>query len=214
MGTVQEGTAPRGANSAGSGGDVALVTQVVLAERQGRDRGWWDLMADQYWPDSTVRLSWYDGDGAGFVAGSRAMAERGAVALHHMSAPVVHVRGTKAYVEASTAMRFQVEADGVTGDLVSRTRLNYRLERRDDVWRILSLDAVYEYCTLTPSVPGQSIVVPPQELAGYRPSYAVLAWNIAREGRSPAPDELGDDRPEELAAFYASIWEWLDADRP
>ncbi|MGW5640883.1 transposase [Streptomyces sp. NPDC003832] len=137
--------------------------------------------------------------------------ERGAVALHHMDAPVVHVRGDRAYAEASTAMRFQVEVDGVQGDLISRTRLNYRLAKREDVWRILSLDAVYEYCTLTPSVPGQSIVVPPEELAGYRPSYAVLAWNIAREGRTPSADELGEDRPGELAAFYASIWEWLTA---
>ncbi|WP_405009475.1 nuclear transport factor 2 family protein [Kitasatospora sp. NBC_01539] len=212
MGTTDIGVGARGANPAGSGGDVALVTQVVLAERQGRDRGWWEQMAALYWPDSTVHLSWYNGDGSGFVAGSAAMARRGAVALHHMSAPVVHVRGTRAYVEASVAMRFQVEIDGVPGDLVSHTRLNYRLERRADVWGILSLDAVYEYATLTPSVPGQSIVIPPEDLTGYRSSYAVLAWNIAREGRTPGHDELGDDRPEELAAFYAAVWSWLDAE--
>ncbi|GAA3290283.1 nuclear transport factor 2 family protein [Streptomyces cinereospinus] len=198
-------------NRASGGEDASLVTQVVLSERQGRDRGWWDLMAEQYWPDSRVRLSWYDGDGAGFVTGSRAMAERGAVATHHVFAPVVHVRGAKAHAEASVAMRIQVEVGGVTGDLVCHSRLNYRLERRDDLWKILSLDAVYEYCTLTPSVPGQIIEVPPEELAGHRPSYAVLAWNIAREGRSPSTDELGDDRPEELAAFYAAIREWLNS---
>ncbi|MFE6365704.1 nuclear transport factor 2 family protein [Streptomyces sp. NPDC057806] len=211
MTTARTGTAPGGTNSLDSAADVALVTQVVLAERQGRDRGWWDLMADRYWPDSAVRLSWYDGNGAGFVAGSRAMAERGSVALHHMYAPVVHVRGARAYAEASTGLRFQVEVDGVRGELLSHTRLNYRLERRDQVWKILSLDAVYEYCTLTPSVPGQQIVVPVEELAAYRPSYALLAWNIARDGRTPGSEELGDDRPEELAAFYASVWEWLDA---
>ncbi|MEV0845958.1 nuclear transport factor 2 family protein [Streptomyces sp. NPDC049954] len=199
-----------GQNPAGSGPDIALVTHVVLAERQGRDRGWWHQMEDQFWDDSTVRLSWYEGDGAGFVAGSAAMAERGAVALHHLFAPVVHVRGARAYTELPVAMRLPVEVEGVRGDLVTHTRLNYRLERRGDIWRIRTLDAVYEYATLSPSIPGQSIRIPEEDLAQYRPSYALLAWNIAREGRSPSQNDLGDDRPEELAALYEAIWEWLN----
>ncbi len=44
--------------SRGEGSDIAVITQVVLGERQGRDRGWWDQMAAAYWLDSTVRLSW------------------------------------------------------------------------------------------------------------------------------------------------------------
>jgi SnoaL-like protein len=198
-----------GPNSPASAADIALITQVVLAERQGRDRGWWAQMESTFWPDSHVHLSWYDGDGAGFVAGSAAMAARGAAALHHIFAPVVHVRAGRAYVELPLAMRIHVSVEGVPGDLVSHTRLNYRLERRDGVWRILTLDAVYEYSTLTPSVPGQTIEIPAEELTKYRASYAVLAWNIAREGRTPGDDELGDDRPEQLAAFYAGIWVWL-----
>ncbi|MGW5640638.1 hypothetical protein ACWEWQ_38800, partial [Streptomyces sp. NPDC003832] len=55
MSTAQEQGVAHGWNSADSGADVALVTQVVLAERQGRDRGWWEQMADRYWPDSTVQ---------------------------------------------------------------------------------------------------------------------------------------------------------------
>lgn len=194
-----------------SGADVASVTNVVLLERQGRDRGWWDQMLEAYWPDSSVRLSWYDGDAAGFVAGSKAMAERGAVALHHIFAPVARIRGDRAHVEASVAMRIETEVDGVAGDLVSYTRLNYRLERRDGVWRILSLASVYEYATLTPQVPGQVIEVSVEELSKFRASYALLVWNVARQGRPVSDSELGDDRPEEVAAFYAEIREWLNA---
>jgi hypothetical protein len=201
----------RGTNAPDSGGDIAVVTQVVLNERQGRDRGWWDLMRELYWPDSRVKLSWYDGPGAGFIDGSAAMAERGSVALHHLYSPSVHVRGDKAYVEVSVGMRIQVEVDGVSGELISYTRLNYRLERREGVWKILSLDAIYEYVTLTPLVPGQVIHVPADELTQYRPSYAILAWNLARSGGSPTDDELGDDRPDDVAAFYAGVWSWLTA---
>ena len=201
----------RGMNQPESATDIALITQVVLAERQGRDRGWWDQMRDAYWPDSTVRLSWYNGDGAGFVAGSQAMAGRGSVALHHAYAPVVHVRDARAHAEVSLAMRIRVEVDGVEADLVSNTRLNYRIERREGHWRIASVAAVYEYTTVDPAVPGQVIEVPAGELVPFRSSYALMAWVNARGGRSISSDELGDDRPEELAAFYAETWTWLNA---
>ena len=201
----------RAMNEPESAMDVALITQVVLAERQGRDRGWWDQMLAAYWPDSTVRLSWYTGDGAGFVAGSQAMAGRGSVALHHASAPAVHVRGARAHTELSVAMRIRVEVDGVDAELVSSTRLNYRLERREGRWRITRLDAVYEYTTLGAAVPGQVIEIPAEDLIAFRASYALMAWVNAREGRAISTDELGDDRPEEVAAFYADIWAWLNA---
>ncbi|WP_410574776.1 nuclear transport factor 2 family protein [Amycolatopsis sp. cmx-4-61] len=186
------------------------AAQVVITERQARDRGWWEIMADQYWPDSTVHLSWYDGDGNGFVAGSAAMARRGVTALHRMFAPAVHARGDRAYVEAPVAMRLAIDVDGIAGNLTSYTRLNYRLARRGDRWRILSLNAIYENATLTAAVPGEQIAVPAAELAGFRQSYALLAWNAARSGASPSDDELGDDRPEEVAKFYADTWHWLD----
>ncbi|MEV4136729.1 hypothetical protein AB0J72_31700 [Dactylosporangium sp. NPDC049742] len=67
--------------------DVAAAGQVVLLERQARDRGWWDQMRACYWPDSTVALSWYTGDGPGFVDASRAMAAAGNASVHRHVPP-------------------------------------------------------------------------------------------------------------------------------
>lgn len=192
------------------GHDFSVITQVVLHERQGRDRGWWDQMEHAYWRDSTVRLSWYDGNGPGFVAGSKALRKQGMMTVHSMFAPVVHVRGNKAHVETSTAVRALLDVDGVRGDLVSYTRLNYRLERRNSEWRILSLDPIYENTTLTPAVPGERIDIPASELAKYRRSYAILAWELARNGRVLSEGLLGDDQPETVDAFYADVLKWLN----
>lgn len=193
------------------GGEAFTVVQVVLHERQGRDRGWWEQMRQCFWPDSTVRLSWYDGDGAGFVAGSQKMAEMGVVTTHQMFSPSVHLRGEKAHVEAPAAIRAPIVVDGVAGDLVSYARLNYRLERRSGEWRILSLDPIYEYATLALSVPGDRIRIPAEELAQFRASYALLAWETWRNGRQSNHDLLGDDRPDDVAAFYNELWGWLAA---
>jgi hypothetical protein len=193
--------------------DVTAVTQVVLHERQARDRGWWEQMGRCYWPDSKVRLSWYDGDGPGFVAGSEAMVNRGSITLHNISAPVVHVRGDKAYLEASAAIIAAIDLDGVRGRLTAHSRLNYRLERRGHDWRILSLDAIYEYVSLAPSIPGQVIEIPPTELEALRSSYAILSWEISRAGRTMPVDLLGDDRPDDVAGFYSGVWSWLEGGR-
>ncbi|MFJ8844778.1 nuclear transport factor 2 family protein [Streptomyces cyaneofuscatus] len=189
--------------------DIDAITQTVLRERQGRDRGWWDRMKACYWPDSTVSLSWYEGDGPGFVDASAAMAGRGDASVHRLSPPVVQVVGGRAFVEVPAAIEVRTAVDGVTADLVSRTRILYRLERRDGRWGIVALDCVYERDTLTPAFPGGQLTVRPEDLAPYRPSYAVLAWHLARRGYEVGADLLGDDRPERTAAFYAETMEWL-----
>lgn len=61
-----------------------------------------------------------------------------------------------------------------------------------------------------PSVPGERIEIPAEELARFRSSYAILAWDAWRSGRSVNEDPLGDDRPEPVAAFYAELRKWLE----
>lgn len=207
--SVTADAAPREPGTTDFGNDAATITQVILHERQGRDRGWWDQMAHAYWPDSTVRLSWFEGDGAGFVAGSRAMAERGRKTVHNMFAPIVHVRDDRAYVEAPSAIRAPLEVDGVLGQLVSYSRLNYRLERRDGVWKITRLDPIYEDISLIPAAPGERINLPAEELAKFRPTYSIIAWDLRRNGMEVDDTLLGDDQPGPVQEFYDAAWRWL-----
>jgi hypothetical protein len=45
-----------------------------------------------------------------------------------------------------------------------------------------------------------------------RPSYRIWACAIAEKGYEIAQDELGDDRPDLLEAFYAAAERWLAGD--
>ncbi|MEU6841642.1 nuclear transport factor 2 family protein [Streptomyces sp. NPDC046716] len=189
--------------------DIDEVAQTVLRERQGRDRGWWEQMRSCYWPDSTVRLSWYRGDGPGFVTASAAMAGRGDSSVHRLSPPVVRIAGDRAFAETPAAIEVRTEMDGVSVDLVSYTRIVNRLERRDGRWGILALTCVYERDTVAPVVPGEPIALAPGDLAGFRAPYAILARHLSRRGYEVADDLLGDDQPERTAAFYAETFRWL-----
>lgn len=91
----------------------------------------------------------------------------------------MHRIGDRAWLEVPASIEVRSDANGIPVDLVSYTRLGYRLERRDDEWRIAALDVVYERDTITPTLPGAQIDLPHDAFAGHRSSYAVLAWQSA-----------------------------------
>ncbi len=189
------------------------ISQLVLHERQARDRGWWHEMAATYWPDSQVNLSWYTGDGSGFVARSQEMSGRGHRSVHRLSRPVIHLATDRAWVEVPASIEVRTRVDGVLVDLISYTRISYRVERRDGRWAILALDAIYERDILNPAVPGATVAIPEDEINTFRPSYALLAWHLHRSGYQIGAGLLGDDDPGPRDQFYAQTLEWLHSAR-
>lgn len=189
--------------------DISLVSQLILHERQGRDRGWWHQMHDTFASDAQVRLSWFRGSGADFVAESRKMTDRGDISVHRLSPATVHIHGDRAFVEISTGIEMRAEVNGVLADLVSYARLLYRAEKRDGSWKIISLDPIYERDTLAPAVPGADLRIDPQHLEHFRTPYQMLAYHLSERGYSINDDLYGDDRPEEAKKVYADIWRWL-----
>ncbi|WP_328604357.1 nuclear transport factor 2 family protein [Amycolatopsis sp. NBC_00345] len=191
--------------------DITQITQLVLHERQGRDRGWWDQMRSCFTDDATVRLSWFRGSGAGFVAESEKMAARGDTAAHRLSPPVVHCHGDRALVELPAVIEMRTDLDGTQVDLASAARLCYRVERRDGRWLLASLDPVYERDSLAAAHPGVQLAVGPQDIAAYRPSYRFLSYVLSSRGYTIGDDLYGDDRPDQATRFYDDARTWLNA---
>jgi hypothetical protein len=189
--------------------DIADVTQLILHERQGRDRGWWQQMRDCFDPQASVRLSWFDGSGADFVTESEAMTGRGDKAVHRLAPPVVHLHGERAVVEVPAAIEMRVDLDGVEADLTSYTRLLYRVHKQSGSWRIASLDAIYERDTLQSATPDAPLRLDPDRLAQFRVPYRMLAYHLSSRGYPVAGDLYGDDQPERVAALYADTFAWL-----
>jgi hypothetical protein len=191
--------------------DADELTQLVLRERQGRDRGWWTQMRECFAHDATIRLSWFEGTADAFIAGSQAMAARGDRASHRLSPPVVHVMGDRAVVELPMIVEFRTVIDGVEADLASMGRLLYRAASRDDRWRIVRMHAIYQRDTLAPSIPGTPLHVSAEDLAGFRPAYRLLAYHLSRRGYTIGSDLYGDDRPDEVEELYRATFAWARA---
>ena len=75
--------------------DMVAVADLVQRERAARDARQWDEMATYYHPESVVDVSWFLGDGAGFVEATRKNAGSANMSFHQMSPAVVTIKGER-----------------------------------------------------------------------------------------------------------------------
>jgi hypothetical protein len=205
---------PASAGNGAAADDGFAAIQVVLREREARDRRWWDDMRDCFAADSSVALTWYQGSGYGFVDGSAAMIKRGLPSRHRISPPVVRLAGERAVISLPIAIETYATIDGVECVLSTYARHLYRLERLGGAWKIVQLDAIYERDEIAPSIPGQTVRIDPSELEGLRNPYRLLAWNLQRGGYDVSQDLPADDRPEQVASLYREAFAWAAIPQP
>ncbi|WP_410589309.1 nuclear transport factor 2 family protein [Amycolatopsis sp. lyj-23] len=189
--------------------DTTEITQVILKERQGRDRGWFDQEGSCFHPHSRVRITWFDGSGAEFVELSRASFAEGLRPSHRLSPPVVHTAADRAVAEVPAEISIVQSFGGVDAYVISSTRLLYRLERIEDSWKISRLDCIYDRDTLVPVVYGTSPKIDPEVLTRFRRPFMYLAYHLHEIGKPLRDDLYGSDRPEQVDELYEAAFGWL-----
>jgi hypothetical protein len=187
--------------------EVVEVTQVIVRERQARDRGWWSQLPGFYHPEARIQTSWFKGTIPEYIERSREMAVKDPSG-HRLGQPVVKVNGDRAVGEVPMTIEFRGQLRGVEVDVTVYIRFLHRLERRDGQWRLLGSQAVFERDTLVPSVPGAVINISPDEISGFRPSYRMLSLWLTEKGHRVGSDRYGIDRPDEVEALYRDTYGW------
>jgi hypothetical protein len=188
--------------------DVSAITQLILRERESRDLGRWDRMRDCFWPDSLVRVSWFQGNGADFVTGSIEMARRGVPAKHRLAPILVSLSGIRAVASLTAIIDLPVKMKGIDATLSTHSRFLYRTERREGRWGIIGFDAIYMRDELTPAIPGQVISIDPREVASFRSTYRLLSYYLKSQGYAIDSGLPGDDRPDLVDALNRQIYNW------
>ena len=188
--------------------DVSAVTQLVLTERESRDLGHWDRMDACFFPDSRVKLSWFNGSGPDFVAGSIDMAKRKVLAKHRLGPVLVRLGGDRAVASLSAIIDIPVTLADVEAQLSSYARFVYRAERRLDRWGLMGFEAIYLRDEFTTAIPGQSIGITPEATERFRPSYRMLSYLLTSQGYEVDQTLPGDDRPETGEALIQAAYAW------
>jgi hypothetical protein len=197
--------------------DAEAVRNLVLTERSAKDLARWDEMEAAFDEEASVRVSWFQGSGAEFVAASRRRNRAGGTpSFHELGSVRVTLHDDRAVASATCTVHIRGVLDGPSGgvevDVASRGLLYWRV-RRCDRWRIAGLDMIYMRDTIAPADPTRPI--PPGVLAGvqtYRPSYRWLSLLLAAKGYQIDGELPGIDRPDLIDAFLVDQERWLFGD--
>lgn len=190
--------------------DKLAIAELVRLERFWRDRGEWDKLAECHTADSRVKTTWFEGTGKEFAEASREMAEKGRLSTHLITPTHIRVNGDRALVESLMEIHNRSEIEGVEVDSIMYGRFFSRVRRTPAGWRLASFDGIYHKDVITPVNPAQALPIDWTELKRFRPSYRIWAYMMSRRGYRVTHDELGDDRPDLLMAFYRAAEHWLE----
>ncbi len=190
--------------------DKQAIVELVRMERFWRDHAEWDKLAACYTPDSRVRTTWFQGSGPEFAEASREQAARGRRSTHLITPTVLRLNGDRALVESMMEIHNRSPLEGVEVDTIMYGRFFSRVVRTAEGWRLASFDGIYSKTVIAPVNPADTVPIDWEELARYRPSYQLWAYMLSRRGYAVGHDELGDDRPDLLEAFYRAAERWLE----
>lgn len=182
--------------------DKFNIRELIEFERYCRDYKLWPELRSCYHDDAKIIVSWMTGTPDEFVAGSTRMNASKAPAKHKVFDTVVWKNGNRAVAECITAIQIRCPLDGDTVDMSTHTRLHYRLEKREGVWKILHMEPIYEKDTLQSIYTDGTFHADREELAKYRPSYANMMLRQVHYGLHPNGELAGEDRPESVEAIY------------
>lgn len=182
---------------------------LVKRERLARDTGDFETLQDLYWPDSIVRVTWFEGSITELVEVSRERQRSRGSGFHVVNPIWCEVAADRALVESLGEIHIRPHIDGVECDVLSWGRFFSRLERRAGLWRMRSFDSIYKKDRIDPVSPGAVLRLDQERLAAARPSYRHLTY-LNREAAYTVPDNLpGDDQPALVHAFYREARAWL-----
>ncbi|UNI22994.1 hypothetical protein JDV02_008836 [Purpureocillium takamizusanense] len=186
------------------------ISSLLTRERYYRDTAQWQKLRDSFHPDpsrTSIKITWFNGNIDGFVAGSQKMAAQGTHSCHTICPIEIHVNGDKAVSESTGSIMARFRHHGVDYDCTSYARFVSRLERVDGEWKMLTLEALYERDTIRPAFPGTSTEA--FDVGGGRASYKGLGWLLSQNGFSVDQDLPGADMPESVDVLMDSHRQWL-----
>lgn len=199
---------PMGKNTIQDVEDKANIRELIEFERYCRDYMHWEEMRGCYHDDAVITVSWMKGGPDEFTEKSRV---RPAPAKHKIFNTLVWKNGARAIAECIVMIQIRCPLDGDIVDLSTHTRLHYRVEKRQGVWKICSMDAVYEKDTMRSAFTDGTFSADREELEKYRPTYANMMLRQVHYGGSPNGELAGEDRPESIEALYKESSAWLEA---
>ncbi len=184
------------------------IREVVENWALWRDAGDWDRFATVWHPDGRMMATWFQGPAAEFIAVSRQGFDSGVRILHFLGGTSVEIAGTRAIAQTKMTISQRAEVDGVNCDVLCTGRFYDLFEQRNDSWKIVLRQPIYEKDRLDPLDPSARLELDQQLLMQFPEGYRHLAYAQTRLGFKVKRDMPQLTGPE-VERLYADGAAWL-----
>jgi hypothetical protein len=191
--------------------DHVAITSLIQSWGLFRDQGRWDRLAQTFYPEGTISVSWFSGSFNRFIEEcKKSYQPTGPRGKHLIGVPYIEWAGDKALAETNVQILGRASIAGSAVDNISHARFLDRISRQDGVWRIVSRVAIYEKDRLDPVVPSEAFnrFMAETDFSAIPESYRYLGYRLQAAGRTLCQGVLCDGTPESLAA-RAEGMAWL-----
>ena len=185
----------------------ADILELINFERFCRDNAQWDEMRKCFAKDSFVNISWYQGDGDGFVTAS---SKSPTYAPHKIHNSLTWLNGDRAVTIMMATIQNRRTVKGVECELSTDTQLLFSTQKIDGQWYIVRFESIYEQDRLIPVLPDATLSMDSAALSEYRQSYACMSFCMEQSGFGANQELAGRDRPETVEKIYANLKKWLE----
>ena len=185
------------------------IREVVENWAVWRDAGDWERFCGVWHPEARMMATWFQGSATAFIDVSRQGFERGVRILHFLGGSSIDVAGTRAIAQTKMTISQRGDVDGVRCDVVCTGRFYDFFEERDDRWKIVLRQPIYEKDRVDPLDPAAMPVLDRALLAQFPEGYRHLAYLQTRLGYDVKRDMPGLDGPE-VERLYADGAAWLE----
>ncbi len=143
-----------------------------------RDLGRWDDLAALFHDDAIIEITWFKGTAAEFVAGSRRMGSSDLTSRHVIGAPMIAMRGNRAFVETPVIIVGQHSTLHLGA--TTHGRMLDRVEKRGGRWGIVERHCSYDISSF--DYPRGAVDIDWSIVDAHPAEYAPLAYLLTVAG--------------------------------
>ena len=185
-----------------------LIRDVVQNWAVWRDAGDWERFRGVWHPDGRMMATWFQGPAERFIEVSREGWDKGVSILHFLGGTAIDIAGTRAIAQTKMTISQRALVDDVACDVVCTGRFYDFFERRDNQWRIVLRQPIYEKDRLDPVDPAATLKLDAAVLLRFPEGYRHLAYIQTKIGYTVKRDMPTLKGPE-VERLYATGAAWL-----
>ena len=184
------------------------IREVVQNWALWRDAGDWERFRTVWHSEGRMMATWFQGPATRFIEVSREGFEKGVSILHFLGGSSIDVAGSRAIAQTKMSISQRATVDEVACDVVCTGRFYDFFERREDEWRIVLRQPIYEKDRIDPVDPSATLKLDPAVLVQFPEGYRHLAYVQTKIGFTVKRDMPTLKGPE-VERLYATGAAWL-----